>query len=76
MKFKTTKNSITRETTVSAYDERGNFLCNGTQGGLGARVEARLLDQVRQDAEQHQRRVTVGTASTVAESRQLAQRLS
>jgi hypothetical protein len=76
MNLKVTTNQITRETTVTATDAQGHFLCCETQAGTGARLAARLSEQVRVAAEKLQRQAVVTTAATTSERRLLSTRLA
>lgn len=71
----TTTNKILRETTVTAKDAAGNYLCSETWSGTGGRVSVALAQQVRRSAEQLQRRQNIAAAASVSEARQLAARL-
>lgn len=71
----TTTNHALRETTVTATDAAGNYLCAETWSGTGGRVSVALAQQVRRSAEQLQRRQNIATATSVSEHRQLASRL-
>jgi hypothetical protein len=73
--LKTTTNAALRETTVTATDAQGHFLCCETWSGTGARLAAALQSHVRTSAEQLQRRHNLATASTTHETRLLAERL-
>jgi hypothetical protein len=75
MNLKVTTNKITRETSVTATDAKGHFLCCETWSGTGARLTAALQSHVRTSAEQLQRRHNQATASTTPETRLLAERL-
>ena len=74
--LKTTTNTALRETTVTAIDARGHFLCCETWSGTGSRLAVALAGHVRASAEQLQRRHNLATASsTTSETRLLAERL-
>jgi hypothetical protein len=81
--LKTSTNKITRETTVCAYDAKGQYLCSETWSGTGGRLAVALAGHVRASAEQQQRRLNLAAASTTLrdapaspnETRLLAERL-
>lgn len=76
MKLSTTFNKILRETTVTARDAQGNFLCCETQSGTGARVVSRLEQQVRVQAERLERTSVVLSSTSTLERRLLTARLA
>ena len=71
----TTTNASWRETTVTAKDAKGNYICSETWIGTGARVASALSAHVRTSAEQEVRRRNLSTASTTRQTRLLAERL-
>jgi hypothetical protein len=81
--LKTTTNAALRETTVTATDAKGHFLCCETWSGTGSRLAVALASHVRASAEQQQRRLNLAAASTTLrdapaspnETRLLAERL-
>ncbi|RSK33930.1 hypothetical protein [Hymenobacter metallilatus] len=64
-----------RETTITATDAAGRYLCSETWSGTGSRVAVALAQHVRTSAEQLQRRQNIATAASVSEARQLSSRL-
>jgi hypothetical protein len=72
--LKTSENKSLKETTVTAYNEKGNYITHETWAGLGARIKVALAQQVRSMADNIQNRANVAATITIREGRQLAQR--
>lgn len=75
MKTTTTTNHARRETTVTAFDAKGNYLTCETWVGTGKRVASALEQQVRRSAEQLVRRENIAVATSATQARHLAARL-
>jgi hypothetical protein len=71
----TTTNAARRETTVTAKDAQGAYICSETWMGTGARLASALTAHVRTSAEQELRRRNRSAGSSTRQTRLLADRL-
>jgi hypothetical protein len=73
--LKTITNAGLRETTVAAYDAKGEYICSETWSGTGGRVQVALTAHVRTSAEQQQRRQLLAAGSSTQQTRLMGARV-